>query len=388
MTTGQAEDLLRDPDRPHRATYVELLFDVVFVFAVVRLSDTLFSDLTWAGAWQVGLMLAAFWWIWIFTTWTSGRLDADRASVQFLIVMIMLAGLLMVLAVPEAFGQQSVLFAAMYVAIQVGRGLFVLVALPSQRAALGAGRMLVWSCASGVFWLAGAVLGGTPQLVLWSLGLIVDASHEFRLPSYHAHGKGLTASASHLAERFHQFMIIAIADKILAAGLKFNQLDFVAERVAALVITFWTAILTWRIYFYHAGELLPASIASSRSPGRYSRSLAYWHLVMVAGLVVNSASEEVIVTNPTGQTRTVWAVVIAGGLILFLIGRAGFDKLTFNRVAGSRIVGLLLIATVTPLAMPLDPMLITLIMNVILAGVAISDTVFWRRRPRRPSPPG
>jgi low temperature requirement protein LtrA len=46
VSKGGAEDLLRKPDQPPRATFLELFFDLVFVFALSRVSGRLVADLT------------------------------------------------------------------------------------------------------------------------------------------------------------------------------------------------------------------------------------------------------------------------------------------------------------------------------------------------------
>ena len=50
---------VRPRDGEQRATFFELFFDLVYVFAVTQLSHHLVADLTWAGAAQTTFMLFA-----------------------------------------------------------------------------------------------------------------------------------------------------------------------------------------------------------------------------------------------------------------------------------------------------------------------------------------
>ena len=59
-----AATLLRGPGDPGRATFLELFFDLVFVFALFRLSQGLLERLTWSGASQTLVLLLAVWWVW------------------------------------------------------------------------------------------------------------------------------------------------------------------------------------------------------------------------------------------------------------------------------------------------------------------------------------
>jgi low temperature requirement protein LtrA len=103
-----------------RATSLELFYDLVFVFAITQVSHLLLEHLTWAGAGQALLVLLVVWWSWNYTTWVTNELDPESLSVRLLMIALMLAGLLMAIAIPQAFGEHALLFVGSYVAIQVG----------------------------------------------------------------------------------------------------------------------------------------------------------------------------------------------------------------------------------------------------------------------------
>ena len=64
----------------HRVTFVELFFDLVFVFAVTQLSHGLLEHLTPLGALQAAILLLAVWWAWIYTAWITNWLDPDKPA--------------------------------------------------------------------------------------------------------------------------------------------------------------------------------------------------------------------------------------------------------------------------------------------------------------------
>ncbi|MBM0224658.1 low temperature requirement protein A [Micromonospora sp. ATA51] len=215
MTAGNTGDLLRDHAEPQRATYVELFFDVILVFALTRLSHTLFHNLTWLGALHTVILLAAFWWVWVFTAWTTNRLNPARPAIQLVIIPIMLGTLIMAGAVPTAFGENGMIFAATYVVIQVGRALFVTVALHGREVAIGTLQQLIWFCLSGVLWIVGALTEDITRVVIWlaaaALGYTMSRL-DFRLPKLGpARIATQTVNAEHLAERYQQIMIVAFA---------------------------------------------------------------------------------------------------------------------------------------------------------------------------------
>src|SRR4051794_30984733 len=112
-------------DAAAHAAALELFYDLVFVFAITQVSHLLLDHLTWAGVGQSALVLLVVWWAWNYTTWVTNELDPDSIAVRVMLILVMLASLLMAVAIPKAFGDYALLFAGSYVAIQVGRHVFL-----------------------------------------------------------------------------------------------------------------------------------------------------------------------------------------------------------------------------------------------------------------------
>src|SRR5689334_20941058 len=98
---------------------VELFFDLVFVFAVTQLSHTLLRNLTLAGAAQVGLLLVAVWWVWVYTSWVTNWLNPERMPVRITLFVLMLAGLVVSASIPDAFKERGLLFACAFAFMHV-----------------------------------------------------------------------------------------------------------------------------------------------------------------------------------------------------------------------------------------------------------------------------
>src|SRR3954471_10048529 len=148
-------------------TTVELFFDLVYVFAVTQLSHLILGDLTVAGVARAAFLLLIVWWAWIYTTWMANWFDPGAPAVRFVLTGVMLASLLMAAALPEAFGAHGVLFAIAYVALQVGRNVAAATLLAREHPLRDVfGRLVGWSAASGVLWLAGSALEGDHRLLL------------------------------------------------------------------------------------------------------------------------------------------------------------------------------------------------------------------------------
>jgi low temperature requirement protein LtrA len=365
----------------------------VFVLALTQLSRGLVQHLTWTGAFQTLLLLLALWWVWGFTAGVTDRFDPQRPPIQLLVVASMLGSLLLAAAVPEAFSQQGPLFAGALVAINVGRSAFLVIVLRGQEAQRLWARHLVWFGVSAVPWIAGAVTHDSTRAALWAGAVAVDyTAAALRWPTPGL-GRGTVSEFSpageHIAERYRQFFIIALGELIVVPGLAFSGSSFHADRTMALVVSFATTVLLWRIYIYRAGELFGTAVATARDPVRVVLAAAYSHLVMVAGIVVTAVGDELVIAHPSGHTHLAWIAVVFGGPGLFLAGRAIFEYAVFNRVSRNRWIGLLALAALTPVMLHSPPLIVAIAATAVLTGIAASDTARPRRRPpETPSPPG
>jgi low temperature requirement protein LtrA len=272
-----------------RVTPLELFFDLVYVFAVTQLSHRLLDHLTIRGALEALLLLSVVWSAWVGTTWVTNWFDPDRLLVRLMLVAVMLASLLMSVAIPEAFGERGLMFAAGYVAIQVGRTAFVLVALggthPLSR---NFQRVLSWYVASGALWILGGLLEGEFRYVLWGLALAADVWGP--VTGYWTPGLGRTRTGEwtieggHFAERCRLFIIIALGESLLVTGTTFGEIEASTSTVSALVVAFVGSVALWWIYFSRGAEAASEIISSSEDPGRLARSAyTYFHIPMVAG---------------------------------------------------------------------------------------------------------
>src|ERR1700726_2920548 len=118
------------PHQPSRVRRAELLFDLVFVFAVTQISHTLLGRFTPLGAAQTTLLLLAVWWTWVYTSWITNWLNPELTPVRVLLFLLMLGGLVLSTSIPLAFEARGLWFAIAYAAMQVGRTVFLLLSTP------------------------------------------------------------------------------------------------------------------------------------------------------------------------------------------------------------------------------------------------------------------
>src|SRR5215467_12963660 len=108
---NDSHSLLRSRAAHARVTFVELFFDLVFVFAVTQLSHNLLEHLSFVGALQTLFLLLAVWWVWMYTCWFTNWVDPEKSATRVLLFALMLGGLLLSTSIPHAFGREALVFA-------------------------------------------------------------------------------------------------------------------------------------------------------------------------------------------------------------------------------------------------------------------------------------
>lgn len=381
-TFGARRNYLRKHvDGEHaRVDYVELFFDLVFVFAVTQLSHGLIAHLDLKGALHTGFLLLAVWWVWMYTTWVTNWLDPAHIPVRFLLLAMMGAGLVLSASIPDAFDKRAVPFAIAYVSMQVGRSLFMVWASRGhgQVRAENFTRITIWLATAGVLWIAGAFAGPQARIVLWLAALAV----EYIGPWAYFYVPVLGASAltswdvdtHHLSERCGLFIIIALGESILVTGATFAGLEWTMPVVLAFAASFVSTLAMWWIYFAIGQEFAAGRFAQSREVGRLARlAYTYFHIPIVAGIILSAAGDELVLAHPEGHTELSTTLCVAGGAFVYMLGNTLFKMAFFGRPPFSHMVGMAALVVLALLVSPLhmSPLALGLATAAILVGVAV-----------------
>jgi low temperature requirement protein LtrA len=383
----------RGGERDHaRVTYVELFFDLVFVFAVTQLSHGLLEHLTLLGAVQTGLLMMAVWWVWIYTSWITNWLDPDLPAVRLMLFALMAAGLVLSASIPQAFAERGMVFAIAYTSMQVGRSIFMLWALRNHDAANYRNflRITSWLVLAAVFWIAGALAEGGARLGVWALAVGI----EYISPAVGMWVPGLGRSTAeewkidggHLAERCAGFIIIALGESVLVTGATFANMPWQSLTTLDFSANFIGAVAMWAVYFNVGAARASRLIEEASDPGRLGRSgYTYLHILIVAGIIVSAVADEIALAHPNSEADLKTVLVMVGGPALYLLGTAFFKRLTGPNLPLSHLVGLGLLALLASTAAFATPFLLTVGTSTILVMVAVWEGVSFRLR-RRQSP--
>jgi low temperature requirement protein LtrA len=393
MAPVEAASLRRDAGGEQRATTLELFYDLVFVFAITQVSHLLLAHLTWAGAGQSALVLLVVWWSWNYTTWVTNELDPDSIVVRLLLIALMLASLLMAIAIPQAFGAKAVLFAASYVAIQVGRHAF-LTFVAADRGTIErqrAGRILSWFVAAGALWLAGALADGAARTALWIAALAVDYSAPlvtFWLPGRPRLGpEAWEVGTEHFAERFQLFIIIALGESIVITGTTTADLELNTARIVAFALAFLATAALWWLYFNLVAAIAERRLALADNRTVLARdAYTYLHVIIVAGILVTAVGDEIVIAQPTSELPTPQLAAVVSGPALYLLAHVALRLRLTGSIGGRRLAGALACLAVGAIGTFAPALAVAGLLLGVLVAVIVGDHVAGARRTARGEP--
>ncbi len=370
------------PNQHSRVTYAELLFDLVFVFAVTQISHTLLGQFTPLGALQTTLLFLAVWWVWVYTSWITNWLNPELTPVRVLLFSLMLGGLVLSTSIPKAFESRGLWFAVAYAAMQVGKTIFLLLSIPRTRPSirLNAVRITTWLSMSAVLWIAGGFAQGHWRLVLWAVALAIEyssAAVRFWIPKYGASSiEDWAVEGGHIAERCAGFIIIALGESIVVTGATFADLTWTTETVSAFMSAFIGALAMWWIYFHKGAEAGSELISKSSEPGRLARlAYTYLHMPIVGGIILSAVANELVLTHPADHSDPKTVVSAIGGPLLFLLGTILFKHTIRGWLQLSHGVGIIALGILAWFASALSPLMLSLLTSAIMIIVAAWESI-------------
>jgi low temperature requirement protein LtrA len=177
-----------------------------------------------------------------------------------------------------------------------------------------------------------------------------------------------------MAHRCLHFITLALGESILIAGSNFGALPSSAETVAAFVVAFVGSVAFWWIYFDRGAEAGARVISAATDPGRLGlTAYTFFHLPMVAGIILAAAADELTMAHPTDSATAATTALILGGPALFLAGHALFKWALWDYVPWARLVAIGALAALVPLAAVSSALMLMVAATLVLVGLALWD---------------
>jgi low temperature requirement protein LtrA len=332
----------------HRVTPLELFFDLAFVFAFTQVTSLLVGDPTWGGVLRGMAVLAALWWAWAGYAWLTSTLDVDEGGVRLAMLGAMGAMFAVALAVPNAFGDDAVLFGVGYFVVRVLHlVLYGIVSRddPDLRGALL--RIVPTELLGASLLVVAGFVEGDARIALWAVALAVD----YLGPAL-TNLRGWRIAPEHFAERHGLIVLIALGESLVAIGVGAG-LELVPKVLVAAGLGIVVVSALWWLYFDVAAifQRMQLSRASGVEQARLALdSFSYLHLPMVAGIVLFAFGLEAALHDVEHALDTVPAVALCGGASLYLLGHVASLLRATRRIFRRRTIGGILLLALIPVA--------------------------------------
>ena len=248
------------------------------------------------------------------------RRDPEEGAVRIAMFAAMAALLVAALAVPGAFDDDALLFAAAYAIVRVAQiVLFVLASAGVPRSVAVQGLAVSTATASGSSRLRRSPTGSARG----ALGVRAPARHGRPVP--HRLG-GLKLAPRHFAERHGLIVIIALGESISGPGRGRRGWHRPGWVTAATLGIALSACLWW-LYFdvvSHVAERRLVTAQKGREQNEIARdSYSYLHFPMVAGIVLVAVGFEDVGARRR-PARDSAAVGLMGGVAAYLLAHVAF----------------------------------------------------------------
>jgi low temperature requirement protein LtrA len=379
-----ASRALVSPD-DQRVTFVELFFDLVFVFAVTQVVRIYHHHPGWAGAGQALLVFWLVWWSWTQFTWALNAADTTHHLVELATLTATAVAFFMAVAVPAAFADRALWFAVPYVTGRVfGLVLYGEVAYAADPGQHRAVRVFTVMSVFGLAAvLAGAIQGGGWQYGWWSAAIVLDVI----AAQVGASREGWNLHAEHFAERHGLFVIIALGESLIVAATGVSDAAWSPSRLVVAVLSVALTGGLWWTYFPRAKPRLDAALhnAAGRARSMLGRDVfSLIHFPLVCGIVLCAATIEEALAHPGDPLGRVWRVTLGAGLLLYL----GSMVAATLRATSIWLAARAVLSVLTAVVVALVPGPVTATLSLALGGIVAIAVVEHSLRPRQPSPEG
>ena len=357
-----------------RVTPLELFFDLVFVFAITRVTALMAHDLSWTTIGQGLLVLAALWWGWAAFAWLTNHVAGDDLQARLVVFVAMAAMVLVALAVPEAFGDHALVFALGYLVMRMAHlGLYWVASREEAEVHVAVARLLPTAAAGPLLLVVAAYADGALQVALWLTALAIDYGGPLvrGVAGYRVH-------PAHFAERFGLIMIIALGESIVAIGVGAGDHPLDAAIATAAVLAVVGSAGLWWAYFDVVAPVAHRRLGELTGVARNTLardSFAYLHLPMIAGIQLFALGVEQVVGHVDETLALEASAALFGGVALYLLAHVAFRLRNVGSLNRQRLVAAAVLAACVPLGTQLDALVALAGSCAVVAALIAYETV-------------
>lgn len=352
------------------ASWLELFFDLVFVFAVAQVAQILVKNSDVGGFLKYLVLFIPIWWSWVGFIFYADRFESNETTYRILTFAGMLAVAALSLTLGDAFSLTGdAPFVATYALVRL-----VLIALYVRSAyyiplARGLSIQYIGGFGLAVAMLLSSLYFEPPvRYYIWAAAILLELVTPFLSLNV---ARNLPYDHSHIPERFGLFTIIVLGEAVIATATGASEVQWTPGTVAVASIGFAMAACVWWINFDFVED------NAIRSRALIPRLVyLYGHFVIVASIVaLGIGVEHAIKETSDARLHLPTLALLGGGIAAYLAAitivklASGVCRLLFVHIAA--ITAALLIIYLGLYLPPLP--VVALFLLVLVAGVWLED---------------
>ncbi|HET8968939.1 MAG TPA: low temperature requirement protein A, partial [Gaiellaceae bacterium] len=323
-------------EEERKTSYIELFFDLVFVFAFTQVTALILEDTSAEGFLRATLVLAMVWWAWSAYAWMTNAIDIENTVTRLILFTAMVAAFFMALAVPDAYQDEAAWFAVAYFVVRILQTALYAWGVRDDAGNLRAVVMLApWFLAAAFVALIGGFVDPDYRSWIWLSSLVIDVVGTLFVARGEWH-----ISPSHFAERFALIVIIALGESIVAIGIGTSDLPRDSTYALSVVVAFAGVAALWWAYFDFTAIAAERALrrASPAIRGPLARDVfTFFHYPIVLGIIFYAVAAKKTLEHPLDPLSEAGRWALGLGVAIYLCGFALMRFRVIRRIAWERL---------------------------------------------------
>lgn len=312
----ETKDLI-SPDN-QSADFVELFFDLVFVFAVTKITHYTSHHLDIPHVLRAILIFWLIWWGWTQYTWTLNVSNTKVSEIRLNVLIATGFAFVMASSINLAFKDGVLWFAIPYIAIRIlGMILAIRVSSNEQKQRSVFIRYALVSISGLIAVLVGALVSPNYRVLFWIAAIILD----FIATAVGGRVEKVKIRASHFAERHGLIVIIALGESLIVGASALDSIDRSLELMIPAGLALVITCLLWWSYFSWISHNIEENFSKQnvdRKAQLARNAFSFMHFPIICGIVGIAIGFEKILSHPSHLLTFEVAISFSIGIILFL----------------------------------------------------------------------
>lgn len=352
---------------------LELFFDLVFVFTLTQLTSLLEHGISVEAAIRTALILTVLFWMYGGFVWLTNQVPPDNTPRKLLLLVGMGALMICAMAIPRAFDDRSVAFGIGYLLVVIVHG-----ALYVEAYGTAALRFVPANIAGALCVTAAGLVGGVGAYALWVAAIVLQFGAQLLLRFLERNRPaGFDLRPAHFVERHDLLLLIAFGESVVATGIGASGLVFDAGVAGAALLGLALTAALWWTHFGADDDRAEHTLRSATVTERAQMAITayfYGYIVMLFGVIAIAAGVRLSLEHVTDVLALGPAVLLGGGVALYLAGDAMFRRVMrlgparYRAVAAVLSLGTIALAIAVSAAAALAALVVIVVATLMIEG--------------------